>query len=146
MFIVSEFLESGDVVIQENNQGDRLPYKVNRRGKILKLPMVVLINKGSASASEIVAGALQDHKRARLVGEKSFGKGTIQDAENLPGGTGIHITVARWLTPNSRWVNDTSGLNPDFEVVLDRSTELSEGEEQPDPQLVKALELLDGRN
>ena len=137
VFIASEFLDSGDVVMQENNQGERISFKVNRVGKLTKIPMVVIINKGSASASEIVAGALQDRKRARLVGEKSFGKGTIQEAQELPGGTGIHITVAKWLTPNGRWVNDTKGLDPDVKI--------EEGKEDPtkDPQLEKALELLD---
>jgi carboxyl-terminal processing protease len=135
VFIASEFLEGGDVVIQENNEGARFPYKVNREGKLLKLPVVVLINKGSASASEIVAGALQDRKRAKLVGEKSFGKGTIQEAEDLPGNVGIHITTARWLTPNGRWVNKTEGFEPDIKV--EPSVDPLE-----DAQLDKALELL----
>ena len=148
VFIASEFLEGGDLVQQENNEGQRFPYKVNRAGKLLRLPLVVLINKGSASASEIVAGALQDRKRAKLVGEKSFGKGTIQEAEDLPGGVGIHITTAKWLTPSGRWVNTTEGLEPDVKVespsdlpseaILD---DLPAGRQ--DPQLEKALELLD---
>lgn len=135
VFIGSEFLEGGDVVIQENNEGAKFPYKVSREGKLLKLPMVVLINKGSASASEIVAGALQDRKRAKLIGEKSFGKGTIQEAEDLPGGVGIHITTARWLTPNGRWVNKTEGFEPDIAVE-------ASGDPLEDVQLDKALEQL----
>lgn len=136
VFIASEFLDSGDVVLQENSKGERTAYKVNRAGRLTNMPIVVLINKGSASASEIVAGALQDRNRAKLVGEKSFGKGTIQEAENLAGGTGIHITVAKWLTPNGKWVNESQGLDPDVKV---------EGEKEDatkDPQLNKALELL----
>lgn len=143
VFIASEFLSSGDVVLQENNQGIRMPFKVSRNGKLTKLPLVVLINKGSASASEIVAGALQDRKRARLLGEKSFGKGTIQEAQDLEGGSGIHITVAKWLTPEGRWVNDSEGLEPDVKV---ESPEVKEGEKEDaikDLQLEKALELLD---
>lgn len=135
VFIVSEFLDSGEVVSQENNQGERVSFKVNRAGKLIKQPLIVIINKGSASASEIVAAALQDRKRAKLVGEKSFGKGTIQEAQDLSGGTGIHITVAKWLTPNGRWVNDTKGLEPD--VKVESSTKI-----EKDPQLEKALELL----
>lgn len=144
VFIASEFLADGEVVLQENYQGQKTSYKVNRQGKLLKLPMVVIINKGSASASEIVAGALQDRKRAKLVGEKSFGKGTIQEAEDLPGGTGIHITTARWLTPNGRWVNDKEGLEPDVivEMPKDSGDEDKEGEKK-DAQLEKALELLE---
>lgn len=137
VFISSEFLDSGDVVLQENAQEERVAFKVERVGKLTKLPMVVLINKGSASASEIVAGALQDRKRTKLVGEKSFGKGTIQEAQDLEGGTGIHITVAKWLTPNGRWVNDTSGLEPDIKV------EGGKEDATKDPQLDKAIELLE---
>lgn len=137
VFIASEFLDGGDVVLQENAQGEKVAFKVERAGKLIKVPMVVLINKGSASASEIVAGALQDRDRAKLVGEKSFGKGTIQQAQDLAGNTGIHITVAKWLTPKGRWVNDTTGLEPDVKIEMD------EEEADKDPQLEKALELLE---
>lgn len=137
VYIGSEFLDGGDVVLQENSQGERIPFKVTRAGKLTKIPLVVLINKGSASASEIVAGALQDRNRARLVGEKSFGKGTIQEAEDLPEGSGIHITVAKWLTPKGRWVNETNGLEPDVKVEAEKE------DDTKDPQLDKALELLD---
>ncbi len=137
VYIGSEFLEGGDIVLQENSQGEKTAFKVSRMGKLTKTPLVVLINKGSASASEIVAGALQDRKRARLVGEKSFGKGTIQEAEELPGNTGIHITVAKWLTPNNRWVNETQGLEPDVKMEMDKE------DPTEDLQLDKALELLE---
>lgn len=140
VFIASEFLSSGEVVIQENYQGQRNSFKVNRQGKLLKLPLVVIINKGSASASEIVAGAIKDRERGKLVGEKSFGKGTIQEAEDLPGGAGIHITTAKWLTPDGSWVNNTEGLEPDVSVEVPKETE--EGGEKKDVQLEKALELL----
>lgn len=140
VFIASEFLDSGDVVLQENASGDRMAYKVNRSGSLIKIPMLVLINKGSASAAEIVAGALQDRFRARLVGEQSFGKGTIQEAQELQGGAGIHITVAKWLTPNGRWVNDSHGLAPDVKVELPKE---DVKDSIKDPQLDKALELLD---
>lgn len=140
VYIASEFLDGGDVVLQENNEGKRASFKVNRSGKLTKQPMVVLINKGSASASEIVAGALQDRKRAKLVGEKSFGKGTIQEAQDLQNLTGIHITVSKWLTPNGRWVNDTEGLEPDVKVEVGKE---EQKDATKDPQLDKALELLD---
>lgn len=136
VFIGSEFLSSGNVVLQQNASGQVSPFKVNRSGKLLDIPVVVLINKGSASASEIVAGALQDRGRAKLVGEKSFGKGTIQETQPLPNNTGIHITIAKWLTPNSRWVNDTQGFEPDFKV------EANKDDPSKDPQLDKAILLL----
>lgn len=136
VFIGSEFLEGGNVVLQQNGEGVQTPFKVTRAGKLTKIPMDVLINKGSASASEIVAGAIQDRKRGKLVGEHSFGKGTIQEAQDLEGGSGIHITVAKWLTPNGRWVNDTQGLEPDVKVDADKE------DTTKDPQLDKALDLL----
>lgn len=137
VFIASEFLDGGNVVLQENSAGERTAFKVTRTGKLIKIPMKVLINKGSASASEIVAGALQDRKRAELIGEKSFGKGTIQEAQDLTGGTGIHITVAKWLTPEGRWVNSMQGLDPDVKIDMDKE------DITKDPQLDKAIELLD---
>ncbi|MBU1032134.1 S41 family peptidase [Patescibacteria group bacterium] len=137
VFIASEFLDGGDVVLQENSEGLKTSFKVNRKGKLTKIPTNILINKGSASASEIVAGALQDRKRGLLLGEKSFGKGTIQEAQNLEGGTGIHITVAKWLTPGGRWVNDTQGLEPDIKIDMDIN------DDTKDPQLEKAIALLE---
>lgn len=139
VFIASEFLDEGTVVLQENGKGERSAFKVSRKGKLINIPLVVLINKGSASASEIVAGALQDRKRARLVGEKSFGKGTIQEAEDLTGGTGIHITVAKWLTPDGRWVNELLGLDPDVKVEPGKE---NEDDDTKDLQLDRAIELL----
>lgn len=141
VFVASEFLEGGDVVLQENSEGVRQSFKVNREGRLTKIPLAVLINKGSASASEIVAGAMQDRKRATLVGEKTFGKGTIQEALDLANNTGIHITVAKWLTPNGRWVNETQGLSPDVKVESKVEGEKEGGTK--DLQLEKALELFD---
>ena len=132
--------------MQEDSEGNRVPFKVSRQGRLLSIPVEVLINKGSASASEIVAGALQDRKRAKLIGEKSFGKGTIQDAEDLTGGAGIHITVAKWLTPNGRWVNDTQGFDPDITVASDKQSLRSDDlKEDPtkDSQLDRAMELFE---
>lgn len=137
VYIASEFLDGGVVVLQENSQGERISFKVSRKGKLLNIPLTVLINKGSASASEIVAGAIQDRKRGKLIGEKSFGKGTIQEAQDLAGGAGIHITVAKWLTPNGRWVNENQGLEPDVKIDGDKE------DATEDAQLDKALELLE---
>lgn len=142
IFIASEFLKQGTpVVIEDNGQGIRNTRSVSRIGLFNDTKIVVLINKGSASASEIVSGALRDNRiegksRAILVGETSFGKGTIQEATDLGNGAGVHITISKWLTPNGTWINGT-GLTPDIEVGLD------EKDPSHDSQLEKAvLELL----
>jgi len=134
VFIASEFLSSGIIVQQEQASGFKETYSVDRQGKLLTQPLVVLINEGSASASEIVAGSLRDHQRAEIVGAKSFGKGTIQEAEDLAGGAGLHITTARWLLPSGESINEV-GLKPDVEVKDDSQTEIDE-------QLEKAIEVL----
>lgn len=134
-FIASEFIKSGVVVSQDKNNGEKMDFSVNRRGLFTDIQVLVLINKGSASASEIVAGALKDHNRAILIGETSFGKGTIQEAEDLGNGAGIHITIAKWLTPNGTWVHE-KGLTPDIEIALDEKTP------DRDTQLEKAIEEL----
>jgi len=148
VYIGSEFLDEGDIVLQENSEGVRSSYKVNRVGRLTNMPLEILINKGSASASEIVAGAMQDRKRAQLIGEKSFGKGTIQEVEELDGVTGLHITVAKWLTPNGRWVNDTQGFEPDVKIDADSKDLPASQRGEPDgqvndKQLQKALELFE---
>jgi carboxyl-terminal processing protease len=120
VFIVSEFIDRGVVVIQEDDKREQETLSVSRRGILLDIPMIVLINKGSASASEITAGALRDHNRAKLLGENSFGKGTVQQAVDLDDGASVHISVAKWLTPNQTWVNKV-GLKPDIEVAYDAS-------------------------
>ncbi len=133
VFIASEFVKQGsDVVIEEDGKKDRITLKANRKGLLTDVPVVILINKGSASASEIVAGALRDNGRAILIGETSFGKGTVQQAEDLGGGSGIHVTIAKWLTPNGTWVNGV-GLTPDTEVKFDAK------EPERDIQLEKAV-------
>jgi carboxyl-terminal processing protease len=135
-FISSEFLPKGNVVVSEDTGVSQESMNVNRDGLLLTPKLVVLINKGSASASEIVSGALRDHKRAKIVGETSFGKGTVQAAEDLGGGAGIHITIAKWLTPGGTWVNG-KGLTPDVSVALDAK------DPTRDTQLEKAVaELL----
>ncbi|MCL5411466.1 MAG: S41 family peptidase [Patescibacteria group bacterium] len=138
VYIASEFLKKDEVVVQEEaSDGSRELLKVNRDGKLLEIPLTVLINKGSASASEIVSGALADHQRATLVGEDSFGKGTVQAVEEFENGAGLHVTVAKWLTPNGTWVNE-KGLSPNVKVTLS-TDDVNTGK---DPQLDKTLELL----
>lgn len=140
VFIGSEFIEKGDIVMQEDGKGERKGYPVSRKGKLLDIPMAVMMNKGSASASEIVSGAIQDYKRGKLIGDQSFGKGTIQDSRSLPGGTGIHVTTHKWLTPNGRWIH-TTGLTPDIQIVP--TPEEIKADPTRDLQLEKALEEFD---
>jgi len=133
--LASDFLENGDVVTKEvNSSGVTHEYKVVRIGRLRTVKLVVLVNGGSASASEIFAGAMMDHNRAKLVGEKTFGKGTIQEPEQVDGGAGLHITIAKWLTPNESWVHE-NGLQPDVEVKLEEDA-------AEDTQLTKAIEVL----
>jgi carboxyl-terminal processing protease len=109
-------------------------------GLATDVPLVVLVNRGSASASEIVAGAIQDHQRGTILGEQSYGKGTVQDWRPLSNDQGsVRITIARWLTPDERSI-DKVGITPDVEVKLtkeDRAARL-------DPQLDAAVQLLAG--
>ena len=139
VYIASEFVKDGTAVMQEDRNGKRTEYPVTGKGQLTDVPVVVLINKGSASAAEIVAGSLRDHQRAELVGETSFGKGTIQEAEDLGGGAGLHVTIAKWLTPNGTWVGNGkngTGLTPDVSVALDKK------DPSHDAQLEKAIEEL----
>ena len=139
--IASQFIASGPVFWEQDAQGKQVATEALGDGvaTAADVDVVVLIDGGSASASEIVAGALQDTGRARLVGQQSFGKGTVQQWQELSGdGGAFKLTIARWLTPNKRWINGT-GLTPD--VVVTVPTPLPAGS---DPTLDKALQLLAG--
>lgn len=131
----SEFLSSGVIVKQQSYTGEVQTYSVNRPGKLLSVPMVAVVNQGTASAGEILAGALQAASRAKVVGMQTFGKGSVQQAEDLPDGAGLHVTIAKWLLSNDVWINGT-GLTPDIKIEND--------EKQPerDLQLEKAVEVL----
>jgi len=135
VFIASEFLNVGKTVVLEEGHDNKKNLLVTRKGLLTSINLVILINKGSASASEIVAGAMMDNNRATLIGETSFGKGSIQMADDLPNGAGLHITIAKWLTPKGNWVNG-KGLKPDIEVKLD------DKDPTHDLQLEKAVEEL----
>ncbi len=136
IYIASEFLRSGTVVSQVNSDGSRQDYPVERRGKLLDVPMVVLVNKGSASAAEIVSGALHDKQRAKLVGETTFGKGTVQTPFDLSGGAAVHITTGKWLLPSGNSISQ-KGITPDYVVALPDSPTPTQ-----DTQLAKAIDLL----
>lgn len=140
IYLASEFLPINQLVVKQESYQSIKEYKVFRKGQLLEIPLVVLINEGSASASEILAGALRDYKRAKLVGEKSFGKGSIQEAIDLKGGAGLHLTIAKWILPKGDWIN-SKGIEPDIKVEnkIDEGNTLTE---ENDQQLKKAIELL----
>lgn len=125
------------VVSEKNRDGKETKHVANSIVRLSNYKTVVLIDAGSASASEIVAGALQDWKKATVVGMKSFGKGSVQDLNNLPDGSQIKLTIAKWFTPNGRSI-DEHGIEPDVEVDLTEE----DYNKDLDPQLDKALELL----
>ncbi len=136
--VASQFLSDGVVLYEQYGDGSRNTYKVEPGGLATDIPMVVLINEGTASASEIVAGALQDYGRAKLVGVTSYGKGSVQNWIPLADEQGaVRITIAKWLTPKERTIHKI-GLTPD--VVAEMTEEDLKADR--DPQLDKAVEVL----
>jgi carboxyl-terminal processing protease len=136
--VVSQFVDDGIVMREIYGDGREENYESMGGGLATDIPMIVLINEGSASASEIVAGAIQDLQRGYLVGETSFGKGSVQTYVELQNDQGaIRVTVARWLTPNGRQIHEI-GLQPDFTVPITEEDITA----QRDPQLEKAIEVL----
>ena len=140
--IASEFLADGVLFYEEDATGDQVATDAVPGGIATdpSIQLVVLIDEGSASASEIVAGALQDRGRATLVGATSFGKGTVQQWQELPGeGGAFRLTVARWLTPNKTWIHDAGIIDPDVAVTVPEDLP-----PDADPILDRALEVLGG--
>jgi len=141
IYVSNEFVKTGTVIVkQEFADQDPQIYKATRNGRLIGVPVVVMLNKGSASASEIVGGALRATVKAPIVGENSFGKGTVQVAEDLTGGAGIHVTISKWGLPDGTWIHET-GIKPDIAIKND----IPDGNtltRQLDKQLDKALETL----
>jgi len=136
--ITSEFIKDGIVAYEVYGDGRRETFKASGKGLATEIPLIVLVNEGSASASEIVAGAIQDLGRGKLVGATTYGKGSVQVWNDLLNNQGaVRITVARWLTPNGRTIQGI-GLTPDVEVQMSEE-DYAAGK---DPQLDKAIELL----
>jgi len=138
--ITGWFLEKGKIVaIEDFGQGNEQEYKAQGPGTFSDYKVVILINQGSASASEILAGALRDNRGILLIGEKSFGKGSVQEVEKLEEGSSLKITVAKWLTPKGQLITDV-GLEPDIKVEMTEE----DYEQDRDPQLDKAIEIIKG--
>jgi len=136
--IAGYFLERGQVVaIEEFGNGEQKQYLAQGTSSLVEYPMIVLINEGSASGSEILAGCLRDNRNVLLIGEKSFGKGSVQELERLGEGSSLKITVAKWLTPSGEFITD-QGLEPDVEIEITDQ----DYEQDIDPQLDKAIEII----
>lgn len=136
--IISQFIPSGAVMIEKLGTGEEIPFSAIPGGIATEIPLVVLVNGGSASASEIAAGAIQDYERGLIVGTTTYGKGSVQNWIPLNNDQGaVKVTIARWLTPKGRLIHEV-GLTPDYVVEL-TDEDIEAG---VDPQLEKAIELL----
>lgn len=136
--VVSQFVPKGVVMYEEYGDGTKQTFDALPGGKATKIPLVVLVNEGTASASEITAGAIQDYARGTLVGVTTYGKGSVQNWIELKNKQGaVRVTIARWLTPKERQIHKV-GLAPDIEVKLS-DEDIKAGR---DPQLDKAVEIL----
>ena len=141
VYLASDFFSSGKLIVkQESTTYGNQNYSSDREGRLQNIPLTILIDKGSASASEILSGALRDYKRGILVGEKSFGKGSVQEAIDLDKGAGLHVTIAKWILPKGDWING-KGITPDITV----ENQIKEGNTitpETDTQLQKAIEQI----
>jgi carboxyl-terminal processing protease len=136
--IASRMIPKGKIVVSEEDSfGKKENFFTEGGDALSSIPMIVLINEGSASASEILAGALKDNQNITLIGEKSFGKGSVQELIKLPYGSSIKITVAKWLTPSGDYIME-KGINPDIEIKMTTD----DYKNDKDPQIDKALEVL----
>lgn len=134
--IANWFLPKGSVIVTEEGLEEKQVFKAEKEPPLEAMPVVILINEGSASASEILAGALQDNKRAKLVGGQSFGKGTVQELRTLKDGSAIKMTIAHWVLPSGK-ILEGNGLKPDYEVALPE-----DASPEKDTQLEKAIEVM----
>jgi len=139
------FVDKNAIVVSERSaDGTKKDYKSEGPGQLKGLPLVILVDKGSASASEILAGALHVHNKATLVGEKTFGKGTVQVLEKFPDGSSLRVTISEWLLPDGSSINNQDeskkGITPD--VLIAPKSGDKKGNIQQDTQLKKAIELL----
>ncbi len=137
--VLSEFFEDEvKAVVVKRRSGDNDIIYTEGKGQLTEVPIVVLIDEGSASASEIVAGAMQDYDRAIVMGEQSFGKGSVQELSNLSGGSSMRLTIAKWYTPDDRSIDDV-GITPDTEIEM----ETTAMDTEDDIQFQAAFDYLD---
>lgn len=131
--VTSRFVDGGYILHSEDNRGNRTSYAVQNSGKKIDLPMVILTDNYTASASEVLSGALQDFKRATVIGTVTYGKGSVNTLHTLIDGSGIYITTHRWLTPDGRLI-EGKGITPDYEYtgedIIDRAIDYLKNNEQ----------------
>jgi carboxyl-terminal processing protease len=137
--VASQFIDTGTVTIEREKGGIEHVLAAQPGGVALDVPLVLLVNRGSASASEIVAGAIKENGRGKLIGEQTFGKGTVQLPQTLSDGSELRVTIAEWLTPNKEQING-QGIVPD--IVVERTQ--ADFVDGLDPQLDRAVEYLSG--
>lgn len=143
--VASVFLPRDSIILWQDSGTDAAQaIRSTHDGPAQGVPLVVLVNHGSASASEIVAGALQDHRRATVIGERTFGKGSVQNVYTLSDGSSLRLTIARWLTPSKREI-DKVGLAPDIEQAGPEHLIDIEPNPATDPQLQRAIQILGGQ-
>jgi len=137
--IAGWFINSGDVILSEQEKdGSKTEFKSNGPANLSSIPLVVLINEGSASASEILAGALKDDRGILMIGETSFGKGTVQKIIDFDDGSSLKVTIAKWYTPSGVRIQDT-GIEPDIKVEYTEE----EYKQGSDPQMERALQEIE---
>lgn len=139
--IASNFIEKGKVVVTTKDKYNETMEDDSRGGEYIGVPMVLLIDEGSASASEVVAGALKDYEAATILGVKSFGKGIVQTVMDLPKGEGIKITISAYYSPKGTNIHKI-GIEPEIEVMYPEELKKEEYDKNKDPQLNKAIEVL----
>ncbi len=135
--ISGQFLPNKVILLERNKAGDKRVHRASGGGLAADIPLVLLVDKGSASASEILAGAIQDYKRGTLIGETTFGKGSVQVSHTLSDKSSLRVTIAHWFTPLDRGING-AGIEPD--IKAERTVDdIRAGK---DPQLDRAIEFL----
>lgn len=139
VYAADDFLKEGEIIVQQKDRnGDLDVYKATGEGRLLDKEVVVLVNSGSASASEILAGALQENDRAELIGEETYGKGTAQSVIDFSDGSSLHLTILQWLLPDGESLTKDNPITPDIEVEY-TNEDFINGD---DPRLEKAIEML----
>lgn len=139
--VADMFLDGGTVLTQVDRNGSETVYDAESGGEAVDLPVVILVSGGSASGSEVLAGALQDHGRAKLVGTQTFGKGSVNHIRELSNGGALYVTIARWLTPNGTLIEGV-GIGPDVPVELSPEELSDELQKGYGPQMSAAIDLL----